>query len=178
MLRIPLLHGGRANHASSADSSSSRRMPFYRHSQRERFESPLPGQARVAVLAPNFAERNGVRCFVEEELPAIELFHPEILAGTVHALLRLAASLRIPRAVVAFSGARIGPLTSRDRDLLWTGFQVPIFEQWLLPDGSVMARECQAHDGLHLVSPAHYRGELLSDPCPCGQVEPRIFTPR
>jgi hypothetical protein len=152
-------------------------MAFYRHSERERFASPLPGPARVAIVAPNFAERNGVRCFAEEELCEIQRYRPEILAATVHVLLRLAASIRIPRAIVVFSGARLGPITARDRDLLWAGYQVPVFEQCLLPDGSVLARECEAHDGLHLISPAAYNGERRLEPCPCGRPEPRINSP-
>jgi hypothetical protein len=149
-------------------------MTFYRHSKRERFENPLPSSSRIAVLAPNFTERDGVRCFAEEQFPEIEKFCPEILAGTVPVLLRLAQTIRITRAIVAFSGSRIGPVSHRERDLLWSAYQVPIFEQCLGPNGIVIARECEAHDGLHLILPALYQGSLRSEPCPCGRPEPRI----
>jgi phenylacetate-coenzyme A ligase PaaK-like adenylate-forming protein len=149
-------------------------MTFYRHSQREKFENPLPAPCRIAVLAPNFAEQDGVRSFEENQLKEIETFRPEILAGSVPVLLRLAETIRIPRAIVAFSGARVGPVSPLDRDLLWSAYQVPVFEQCFSPDGAVMARECEAHDGLHLYLPQHYQGSLRTDPCPCGRVEPRM----
>jgi hypothetical protein len=149
-------------------------MTFYRHTQREKFDNPLPVACRIAVVAPNFEERDGVRTFEEDQFREIEKFKPEILAGTVHVLLRLAEALRVPRAVVAFSGSRLGPVTNRDRDLLWSAYQVPMFEQSLGPDGRVIARECEAHDGLHLYRPEEYQGLLREEPCPCGRPEPRI----
>jgi phenylacetate-coenzyme A ligase PaaK-like adenylate-forming protein len=116
-----------------------------------------------------------VRSFDEEQYREIELFQPEILAASVPVLLRLAESIRVTRAIVAFSGARVGAVTGRDRDLLWCAFQAPVFEQRLGPDGGVIARECEAHDGLHLYVPQHFHGELRTEACACGRAEPRIF---
>jgi hypothetical protein len=172
-LRIPLLTRGRAPHASSADTPP-RRMTFYRHSDREKFDNPLPVSCRIAVLAPNFLEKDGVRAFEEDQTAEIQKYRPEILAGTVPTLLRLAERIRIPRALVAFSGARVGPVTHRDRDLLWSAYEVPIFEQCLGQDGAVIARECEAHDGLHLYLPKQYHGEVRTEACACGRPEPRI----
>ena len=156
-LRIPRPFRGRALHASSAE-----------------FENPLPVPCRIAIIAPNYQEKNGVRTFDESQVPDIQNYRPEILVGTVAGLLRLAPALRVSRAVVAFSGARLGPLTGRHRDLLWQAFQVPIFEHSLGPDGSVVARECEAHQGLHLYLPRHHHGPLDPEPCPCGRPEPLI----
>jgi hypothetical protein len=170
-MRFPLFPRGSA---SAADPNPGR-TTFYRHSQRERFFSPLPAPSRVAVVAPNFQEKDGLRSFNEGESKEIQSFRPEILAASVPVLLRLAQLLRVPRAVVAFSGARVGPVTHRDRDLLWSAYEVPVFEQSLAPDGSVFARECEAHDGLHLYLPQHYHGNLRHDACPCGRSEPRLL---
>ena len=174
-LRIPLPKRGRAQHASSADPAPPRRMTFYRHSQRERFQNPLPSTCRVAVVSPNFADKDGVRTFDEDQYREIEVYEPEILAASVPVLLRLAERIRISRAIVAFSGARVGAVTNRDRDLLWSAFQAPVFEQRLGPDGGVIARECEAHDGLHLYVPQHFHGDLRTEACACGRAEPRIF---
>jgi hypothetical protein len=149
-------------------------MTFYRHSKKDQFHNPLPNSCRIAVVAPNFEETDGVRSFDEEELPEISNFCPEILAGTVPVLLRLAEAIRVPKALVAFSGARIGPVTHRDRDLLWSAHQVPVFEQRFAPNGFVMARECEAHDGLHVYLPQHCHGPLQTEVCACGRPEPRI----
>jgi hypothetical protein len=172
-LRIPHIQRGRAPHASSADSTP-RRTTFYRHSEREKFENPLPVPCRIAVVSPHFQDKDGVRSFDDDQLTEIEKFRPEILAGTVAVLLRLAETIRISRAIVAFSGARVGPLSHRDRDLLWSAYQVPVFEQCLGPSGEVIARECEAHDGLHLYLPEHYRGAVRAEECACGRREPRI----
>jgi hypothetical protein len=173
MLRIPPFNRGRAPHASSADSPP-RRMTFYRHSPREIFASPLPAPSRIAVFSGLFAEKRGVRCFEPESVAEVQTFDPHILAGSVHTLLRVAPVIRTLRAVVPFSGARVGEVTSRDRDLLWIAYQVPVFEQRFGTDGSIIARECEAHDGLHLVSPGIFRGPVRTDVCECGRPEPRI----
>jgi hypothetical protein len=115
-----------------------------------------------------------VRAFEEEQLRDIEQFRPEILAASMPVLLRLARTIRLTRAIVPFSGSRLGPVSGRDRDLLWSAYQVPVFEQRLGPDGSVVARECEAHDGLHLYLPRHFEGEIRTEPCACGRKEPRI----
>jgi hypothetical protein len=167
MLRIPPFKRGRVTHASSAES-------FYRHSNRQPFANPLPVAARTAVLGARFAEKGGVRCFEPDSHIDIQAFNPEILAGTVHALLRLAPVVRDLRAIVAFSGSRLGDVTMQDRDLLWKAFQVPVFEQRLAADGTVIARECEAHDGLHLYVAGSYSGSTRREPCECGRSEPRI----
>jgi hypothetical protein len=174
--RIPLANRGRVPHASSAEAAP-RRMTFYRHSRREKFENPLPASCRIAVIATGFAERDGVRAFEEGQTREIQAFRPEILAATVPTLLRLAETIRVTHALVPFSGARIGAVTALDRDLLWKAYQVPVFEQAFGPDGAIMARECEAHDGLHLYLPKRYHGALRTEPCACGRPEPRIALP-
>lgn len=173
MLRIPLFVRGRANHASSAESAP-RRMTFYRHSTRETFTNPLPTPAKIAVLAALFEERNGVRCFEPEAVQEIQAFRPQILAGSVKALLRLAAEIKALRALVVFSGARLGEVNPRDRDLLWRAFQIPLFEQRLAANGTVIARECEAHDGLHVTASVSFDRPMLINDCECGRTEARI----
>jgi hypothetical protein len=83
----------------------------------------------------------------------------EALAGPVAVLMQLAEAARqaretiptVTRAIVAFSGLEHGALTEAGRDNLWQVFQVPIFEQYLGADGSLLAWECEAHEGLHTV---------------------------
>ena len=173
MLRIPPFRRGRASHASSADSLRPR-MTFYRHSARQTFASPLQIPCRIAILCGLFEESPGVRCFEPEELAEVESYDPQIIGGSVQTLLRFAPVVRAARAIVPFSGARLGDVTTRDRDLLWTAFQVPVFEQRLGMDGTVIARECEAHDGLHLAVTGWFHGPLRKEFCECGRTEPRI----
>src|SRR6266542_1700196 len=83
------------------------------------------------------------------------------IAGTVPVLRSLAEAVEsgvaarpaLEMAVVAFTGTCHGELSALERDLFWRVFQVPVFEQLLAPDGRVIAMECDAHDGLHLLDP-------------------------
>lgn len=82
-------------------------------------------------------------------------------------------------AVVVFSESGDELMSERRRDQLWRVFQAPIFEQLLLPDRTVLAAECEAHVGLHLLAtPADlylkkvkFEGKL----CECGKESPRLL---
>ena len=84
----------------------------------------------------------------------------------------------VEAAVVVFTGVAHGELRGVERDLLWRVFQVPVFEQLLAPDGRVMAMECDAHDGLHVLDPGAplvgFRAFLDNRPCGCGNPQPRL----
>src|SRR5690242_19002024 len=104
---------------------------------------------RIAILTPDLSPRQIVR----------RMRASRAIAGAVPFLRSLAEGVESGRvtlpavgaAVVAFTGTCHGELTALERDLFWRVFQVPVFEQFLAPDGRVMAMECDAHDGLHLL---------------------------
>jgi hypothetical protein len=78
-----------------------------------------------------------------------------ILSAPVHELRRLAATPQPHEyAVVAFTGIRDGALTQADRDLFWRAFRVPVFEQFRGLHGELLAEECEAHEGLHVIGEA------------------------
>jgi hypothetical protein len=121
---------------------------------------PANRQIRTAVVGVRIAESDTARMFHPGWIEQIRQFEPEAIAAPVSVLRRLAASasykgLRsfptLTRAVVAFTGAEYGTISTADRNTLWQAFEVPIFEQCLAPDGSLLAWECEAHEGLHTV---------------------------
>jgi hypothetical protein len=67
-------------------------------------------------------------------------------------------------------------MSDADRDALWSAFRVPVFEQVIGKSGKLLAAECEAHDGLHMVSPdLPFAGESIHDSlCPCGRKTARI----
>ncbi len=71
-------------------------------------------------------------------------------------------------------------MTEADRENLWSAFRVPVFEQVIGKSGKLLAAECEAHDGLHIASPALplHRESLDDSPCPCGRKTPRIGVTR
>lgn len=125
----------------------------------QRLRYPTNHQIRTAVLGPRLVESASVRVFHPSWIDQIRAFRPEALAGPVAVLMQLAEVARrageaiptVTRAIVAFTGLEHGVLTDAGRDTLWQVFQVPIFEQYLGADGSLLAWECEAHEGLHTV---------------------------
>ncbi len=63
-------------------------------------------------------------------------------------------------------------LSNDDRDLFWSAFGVPVFEQYLSAKNELLATECDAHAGLHKVG--NWRGILERGRCACGGDAPRI----
>jgi len=81
-------------------------------------------------------------------------------------------------ALVVFTGTGFGGLEESGRDLFWRVFQVPVFEQCIGPDGQVLAVECDAHQGLHVLTadprpPEGFTARFERTPCGCGRVTPR-----
>lgn len=109
-------------------------------------------------------------------------------------------------AVIVFTGILEGPLTPEDGDRFWRRYQVPVFEQFLGLDGELLAWECEIHHGLHVRPESAYfesceadrllvsflanprlpllrletglTGRLIAEPCPCGEVSPRLVDMR
>jgi len=171
--------------------------------------SPTSTDLRAAVLAPNFRESEMVRVFDPHRTQDTRRFGPDLIAAPLKVLVQWAGAGRgarhLPsgqRAIVAFTGLEHGVLTDSVRDLLWRTFEVPVFEQRLGADGSVLAWECEAHEGLHILEEnvilerglnqeliltsltdrrypvlrliAEVSGTVETEPCGCGRTEPRV----
>ena len=142
------------------------------HIHYPRFDPAL----RIAVLTPNLSAAQ-----LQKKMQAARVIAstPAVLRALAEAA--VSGRMKLPAveaAVVAFTGIGHGGLTELERDLFWRVFQVPVFEQLLAPDGRVMAMECDAHDGLHLLdedAPLEgYRALLDHTPCGCGNAQPRL----
>jgi hypothetical protein len=103
----------------------------------------------------------------------------------------------IDHALVILTCYGATPLSDLERVMLWQGFGVPLFELYLGLDHSLLASECEAHEGWHLapgVGPTTLdTGELILDgagnaglrtglcasldetPCPCGRSTHRLL---
>jgi hypothetical protein len=75
--------------------------------------------------------------------------------------------------VIVLSHVDDGLITDADREYIWRTFGVPAFEYVLNGDGRIVARECEAHHGLHLEGLVD--GEVTADPCPCGRLGDRLL---
>lgn len=174
------------------------------------FEYPVSPAPRTAVLHCGFRSNGAVRAFPEGWSDAVRRFLPEAIAAPVSDLNRLALAVvenpdvlpELRHAAVALIEVGEPLPDDSDRDLWWRAFGVPAFEYIVGPHGGALAMECEAREGLHIVSGRVIfeieSGELLVTPlassvarlrtgwacqmaagiCPCGRDGARLLDPR
>lgn len=152
----------------------------------EALHFPLAEPARIAVLGGGFRAARNIRDFSPDHEPAALLtWRPEALVASLPALLSLAErQAALPDLAVLVAITTVGAETVSDghRDYLWSAFGVPVFEQLRGRSGSIVARECEVHDGLHIEHHAirseldsrHVRFEVETAHCECGSETPRL----
>lgn len=166
--------------------SSGARFSVRGSNQRQAIEGPWQTQPKMAVLSPWFRVNRSARVFPEVSLEILVRFRPGVIAGPVAALRELArlvlqeaSAVPLPDfGILAFTGPALEPLTDDDRDLFWRAFQVPVFEQYRDQRGELVAAECEAHQGLHLLArdtPIDLDDvKIVKGLCSCGMKSPRI----
>ena len=65
--------------------------------------------------------------------------------------------------IVILTGPRYGMLTEDDRHLIWRRWGVPVYEFLTDATGTLVASECDAHEGLHVRVPG-----ILGEERECG----------
>lgn len=140
-----------------------------------RFIHPLnPEPPRTAIFMRGFEETRSVRVFPAGWNDRAERFRPTSIAGSVEQLRELARTpLPLEHAVIAFTFEGDSGLSHSDRELFWSAFGVPVFEQYLGPGRELWASECDAHAGLHVVAGCEDL-RLDREICACGNRAPRL----
>jgi hypothetical protein len=111
---------------------------------------------------------------VDRHMPA--LHDAKTVAAPLRELRGIDTSLWRPEyPLIVLSHVDEGLISEDDRNWLWSKFRVPSFEYLLDRSGRIVARECEAHEGLHFDSEALH-GTILPDDCPCGKSGPRLLT--
>jgi len=140
-----------------------------------RFIHPIDPGSRTAILTPGFRESRQVRIFLDGWTRRARRFDPSSIAGPLEQLQSLARDAwQIERAVVVFTYGGGSGISTRDRDSLWKAFGVPVFEQYLSPRTRLLAAECDAHSGLHVVSGCEGL-PVEHEVCACGNPTPRLM---
>lgn len=131
-------------------------------------------EPRTAILARGFQETKGVRVFPRGWNGSAERFQPACIAGPPSEVRKLAArALRLENSLVVFTYEGQYGLSQPDREMFWNAFGVPVFEQYLASNNELLAMECDAHSGLHVVKGCddlHLEREV----CACGSHAPRL----
>jgi hypothetical protein len=78
--------------------------------------------------------------------------------------------------VVVLSTGHGGLISPADRDFIWNSLRVPLLEYLLDSEGRIVARECEAHDGLHIEVSFETSaiGEVVTNTCGCGRDGARL----
>lgn len=154
------------------------RIQFRRRREGARFVHPMDPMPRTAILTPGFQETKLARVFPSGWSEPAARFQPTSIAGTPEQLRALARQgVRVEHSVVAFSYDGQAGLNAADRNLFWKAFGVPVFEQLLTSGNELIAMECDAHDGMHLVGNFENL-KAGKSVCPCGNPAPRLARPR
>jgi len=126
------------------------------------------------VLAAGFQETRLARVFPLGWNGRAARFSRASVAGPLEQVLRVArAGWRVEHSIVIFSYPGELGLSDRERESFWKAFEVPVFEQYLGHNSELLATECDAHSGLHIVN-GYEDLDLEHDVCPCGNRAPRL----
>lgn len=173
---------------------------FRRQSDEETLRFPLAVHGRVALVDAGFRAEPGMHACTSGDQRGLAKFGPEsmvlpVQTAVAFAQQKLNGSLELPSlksaivVLTSLDAGEAGLLTGRHRDLLWRAFELPVFEQLRGPDGRIIARECEVHDGLHMeaASLGARHGELMlegratgcaaevtHEHCDCGLTLPRM----
>jgi hypothetical protein len=123
------------------------------------FRSPLDHTPKTAILMPGFEQTSRVKVMAQSWSKHLKRFGASALAAPLTVLREVATAVETGRQeiqglkhfVIPFTGGEQGELAEEDRERFWRVFQVPLFEQRLGFDGCVVAYECEAHSGLHIL---------------------------
>jgi hypothetical protein len=138
------------------------------------FVHPVDPAPRTAVLAAGFQQTKLTRVFPRGWNERAARFSPASIAGPMEQVLRVArAGWRVEHSVVVFSYPGELGLSAADRESFWKAFEVPVFEQYLGPKCQLLATECDAHSGLHVVN-GYVDLDLEHEVCACGNRAPRL----
>jgi hypothetical protein len=149
-----------------------------RPSKGAHFIHPADPAPRTAVLAAGFRQTRLARVFPLGWNGQAARFSRASVAAPLEQMLRVArAGWRVEHSIVVFTYPGEPGLSARHRESLWKAFEVPVFEQYLGYNSELLATECDAHAGLHVVSRHEDLDpdlDLDHDVCACGNPAPRL----
>ncbi len=167
---------------------------------------PWPLETRVAFVGPWFRPR-WAPVFSSFSDPELARYRPDVIAAPLPTLLELGEAVLHGGANAPEAELGVAPLTGvgrpairpAERNLLWLALRMPVFEQFRGPAGELLAWECEAHAGLHIVAgraeffrsrgeaeirmrltrdsisvPTGLEGRVETEPCACGREGPRL----
>jgi hypothetical protein len=165
---------------------------------------PVNAQMRLAVLSDTAPVFGLLAPFKPELATQLEGFRPNLIAGTVAEFEQLAEQVDLDavtlscldHAVIVLTRCGNAPLSDVARVVFWQAFGVPVYEVFTGLDDTILAYECELHEGWHLaprIRLVKLNGELMleaagvaglhtglsgvvtDDECPCGRTGRRVL---
>lgn len=176
-----------------------------RPKNRTRCQLPFPAtpQHRIAQITAAPAIFESAQFFPRDRWRDLKNFEPQVLVGAAPDLLHLCRdsellgfTLSVDYAIFVVTQCGRSAMTDVERVSLWQAFGVPLFELFMSPRGSLLASECEAHEGWHIEQGNYFslvQGRLILDeplnsdietgltaefdhnPCPCGREGMRLI---
>ena len=169
-----------------------------------KFPFPLDPRIRLAKLTDPVPQFGTLDPFYPESTIHLEGYRPNMIVGDSSDLITLAEQVGlgtvdlacIDHAIIALTRCGEAPLNDVARVVLWQTFGVPVFEIFISFDLSIIAYECELHEGWHLAPQVvlnNFDGELMldapgilgmrtalngsltGDKCPCGREGARLL---
>ncbi len=165
---------------------------------------PIHPQMRLAMLGDGGPAFGVLEPFRPESALHLQGYSPNMLAGSAADLQKLAELVDlgtvdlscVDHGVIVLTRCGEAPVSDVARVVLWQVFGVPVFEIYTGLDHSILAYECELHEGWHLAPHVEFsemNGELMldasgisglhtslsgfvtNDKCPCGRQGPRLM---
>lgn len=139
------------------------------------FPYPIPNCPPIAVFSPHFAPIAPIS--TATDITMLSRLNVRSVAASMETIQAIDPRLWSPEfPIVVLSDFRSGLLSEDDRDYIWHTFGVPVFEYLLDATGKILARECEAHDGLHFeIKPDGLQAVVMGEPCNCGRPGSRLL---
>jgi hypothetical protein len=141
---------------------------------------PIPPAPPTAILVGGFRSLGNLRVFENGWNEEAAAFAPCSIAATPEQLdaLRGTSLPSLRNVLIALVRPGEPGLSEEARERLWWAFRVPIFEQRIDDDCTLLAAECEAHEGLHIEASGVFpraNESLETAKCGCGKTTPRLM---
>jgi hypothetical protein len=143
----------------------------------EPFPYPIPGGPRLALFASRFRETDLV--VIAANVPELARLNVKTVAAPMSVIRGIDPACWMPEyPMIVLSNEETGFMQYEDRNYIWETFGMPVFEYLLDASGRIVARECEAHEGLHIERELGFEEvESTDEPCACGRAGSRILRP-
>ncbi len=138
------------------------------------FPYPIPNCPRIALFSDRFVAVHPIT--LASEVSELTSLNVQSVAASMQTIRSIDPRVWNPEyPIVVLSEQDCDLLSATDRDYIWNTFGVPVFEYLLAASGRIIARECEAHDGMHVEGDVGPGFAITDELCACGRSGSRVL---